>query len=157
MSRRASHPRLSPPPSDRPRIRDPTVSRLSEQASILAISNNLMQFGEPATQSMMGFFNTMCAMVLWIHEGYGFVAALMTVLTGEHGPRSKPSPASPASPASSGLRYRKALASRAAHIPCSTILSVRSLLWRDTCRRQPNLPLLLPQPRYRCGDPPVRD
>jgi hypothetical protein len=54
---------------------------LSEQASILAISNNLMQFGEPATQSMMGFFNTMCAMVLWIHEGYGFVAALMTVLT----------------------------------------------------------------------------
>jgi len=54
---------------------------LSEKASILTISNNLMQFGEPATQSMMGIFNTMVALDLWIYERFGLVASLLMTLT----------------------------------------------------------------------------
>ena len=54
---------------------------LSEQASMLCISNNLMQFGEPATLSMMGFFNTMIALNVWCYEQYGIAAWIITTLT----------------------------------------------------------------------------
>ncbi len=40
-----------------------------------------MQFGEPATQSMMGFFNTMVALDVWIYERYGLCVAILTILT----------------------------------------------------------------------------